>query len=116
MTEGIGDPSRDAVPAAYSHTTKISQRLTPERSAHTSPPQLPSKLGQAPQALADKYGVKSASGPHLQNVRDCASGARLPIWSSTSGPDQTRSIMKLGEADDLGNIRNMGSRKAEMGP
>jgi hypothetical protein len=40
-----------------------------------SPPQLPSKLRQAPQAPADKSGVKSASGPHPQNVRDSASGA-----------------------------------------
>lgn len=87
-TEGIGDPFEDAVPAATIQKKEHpSQRLTPKRSAHPPPPQLPSKLGQAPQAPADKFGVKSAFGPHPQNVRDSASGAMSTFWSSRRGPD-----------------------------
>ena len=100
-TDRIGDPFDMC--RCGSHTQKKenpSQRLTTERSAHHSPPQLPSKLGQAPQAQADKSGVKSASGPHPQNVRDSASGATSPFWSSTSGPEPISDVMRKGEADD----------------
>ncbi len=55
------------------------RRSEPEVDAEEVRPHSPtpasSKLGQAPQAPADKSGVKSASGPHPQNVRDSASGA-----------------------------------------
>lgn len=61
-----------------------------------SPTQLPSKLGQAPQARADKSRVKSASGPHSQNVRASASNATSPFWSSTSGPEQIKRYYEAG--------------------
>jgi hypothetical protein len=97
MTEGIGDPFKDLPFRQPSFERKGNQpEVDAGGAAHTHHTQLPSKLGQAPKARAEPSGVKSASGPHPQNVRYSARVATSPFWSSTSGPDRAKQHYEEG--------------------